>query len=253
MRRVVWLVVAGLLLIGVVVADRVGESVAESIVADQIEQELAANGVSTDPPETSVDRNPFLTQVFAGRYHSITVRLRNVGTAELELAEVDLVATGVSAPLGTLLSRDGEIVADQLAGTTTIDYDDLLDLPELAGLELGGLDLSRLELAGGDDGQLQVRVPAELFSLDLVLAGTAEVTVANGAVALAVTSLEVAEPADLPPGADAVLDQTAEQLSLAVPLPALPYDLRLDEVAVTSAGLAVVVSGEQVTLAQLHG
>lgn len=252
MRRLVWLVAAGLVVVLVVAVDRVGEGVAESVVADQIESELAANGVTADRPEVSVDRAPFLTQVIAGRYHSITVLLRNVGTSELELAEVDLVATGVSASVGTLLSGDGEIVADRIEGTTTLDFDALLDLPELAGMELGGVDLSRLELSGGEGGLLQVRVPAELFSLDVVLEGTAEVAVTNGAVQLAVQSLELAEPAELPSGADSVLEQTAEQLSVAIPLPALPYDLQIDAVSVTPAGLDVAVSGEQITLAQLN-
>jgi hypothetical protein len=234
-RILIVLVVLGVLL---VVADRVGAWVAQRVVAEQVENELVDNQVESEPPEVTVDRAPFLTQVMAGEYESVTLRLRNVGTDNVRLPQVELTATGVTASAGSLISREGSIVADRVDGTATIGYASVVALTELEGLELGA----------AEGGQLRVRLPTDLLNQPVVLVGTADLAVADGAVQLSVGQLEVEEP-PLPPGAESQVEVLIEQMSVTVQLPELPYGLNIDDVAAEPSGLVVQVSAVDVPLA----
>lgn len=230
------LVVLGVLL---VVADRVGAWVAQRVVADQVENELRDNQVSSSPPEVTVDNAPFLTQVAAGEYESITLRLRDVGTDSIRLPQVELTATGVNADTGTLISGDGTIIADRVDGTATIGYASVVELTEQEGLEL----------APAEGGQLWVRLPTELLGQQVVLVGTADLSINEGAVQLDVAQLEVEEP-PLPAGAEQQVEVLIQQLSVTVQLPELPYGLNIDDVTAGQAGLQVQVSAVDVPLAR---
>jgi LmeA-like phospholipid-binding len=235
-RILIVLVVLGVLL---VVADRVGAWIAQRVVADQVENELRDNQVASEPPEVTIDRAPFLTQVAAGEYESVTLRLRGVGTGEFQLPQVELTATGVTASMGTLIQREGSIVASRVDGTATVGYASVVALTELEGLELGP----------ADGGLLQVRLPTELLGQPVVLVGTAGLAVADGAVQLDVGELEVEEP-PLPPGAESRVEVLIQQMSVTIQLPELPYGLTIDDVVAEQAGLVVQVSAVDVALAR---
>jgi hypothetical protein len=234
-RILIGLVVLGVL---VVVADRVGAWVAQRVVAEQVANELADNEVGSEPPEVTVDGVPFLTQVMAGRYESVTLRLRDVGTGAIRLPQVELTATGVTASAGTLISREGSIVAEQVDGTATIGYASVAALTEQEGLELGP----------ADGGQIWIRLPTELLTQPVVLVGTADLEVVDGAVRLHPNELTVEEP-PLPPGAESRVEEIAQRLSVTVELPPLPYGLTVDSVQPERTGLVVQVSAVDVALA----
>jgi hypothetical protein len=241
MRGIRWLLVVLLLaVLGVVIVDRVGAWAAQRAVAEQVAAELAANDVQSAPPEVSIDRVPFLHQVAAGRYHSVTVWLRDVQTGGVRLPTVELVATGVNATVDTLVSGDGPITAERIDGTATIGFG---SVAELAGLP-------ELSLSADQDGLLQVEAPAEVLGTELRLAGAAAVSVVDQAVRLSVESLRVTEPDGLPPGAEPLIEQLAAQLSVTIPLPPLPYGLVVEQVAVAPGGLVIAVSAEQVPLSR---
>lgn len=234
------LVVSLVLVVLLVVADRVAAWAAQRAVADQVANELTESGVESAPPEVSFDRVPFLTQVAAGRYGSVTLRLRDVGTGPVRLPMVELTASGVTASVDTLLRREGSIRAERVDGAVTVGY----------GTVVSQAGLDDLELAGTPDGELRVRLPSEALGVPVALAGRAEVSVLDGAVALRVTELTVVEPADPPAGAEALAAGFAEQLSVTVPLPPLPYGLALESVSARPAGLVVRVSATDVPLAR---
>lgn len=237
LRRVlIVLVILGALL---VVVDRVGAWAAQRVVADQVESELTSSQVSSSPPEVTVNGVPFLTQVAAGRYDSVTLRLRDVGTSELTLPIVELTATGVSAPASTLIERDGPITADRVEGTATIGYAGVAALTEIEGLVL----------SGGGDGQLAVRLPTELLNTAVVLVGTADMEVIDGAVRLRVDELEVEQP-PLPAGAEPLVEDLIQRMAVTVELPPLPYGLVVEGVRAEPDGLAVSVSAVDVPLAR---
>lgn len=235
LRRVLTALVV--LLVLLVVADRAGAWVAQRALADQVDQELTARGLDSAPPEVTVDRVPFLTQVAAGRYESVTVHLRDVGTDRLRLATVELTAHDVTAAAGDLLDREGPVVADRLTGTATVGYG---RVAELAGL-------ADLTLAAAGDGRLRISLTADALGTPVQVGGLASAAVVDGAVQLTVDDLRFEEPS-VPAGAEALLTDLAQRLSVTVELPPLPYGLRLESVRAEPAGLVVRVAGEQVRL-----
>lgn len=236
-RLVVALVVLAVLAVAV---DRVGVWLAQRTVADKVAAELATYEVDSAPPEVTFDRAPFLTQVAAGRYYSLTLRLRDVGSGGLRLPLVELTATGVTATVGTLVAREGPIDAERVDGAATVGYAGVVALT-------GQTDL---RLSPASDGSLAVRLPADLLGTPVTLVGTAAVTVADGtAVQVRVTDLTVEDP-PLPPGTEPLVDDIAQQISVDVPLPPLPYGLAVESVRAEPAGLVVTVVAHDVPLAR---
>lgn len=242
-RGLVWLLVV-LVVLGaaLVIADRVGHARAQQAVADRITTELAANGVDATPPEVVIDGTPFLNQVVSGRYERVTVSLREATTDEVALTRIRLTATGVEAEVGTLLSEEGTIMADRVAGSARMGYEAAAGLANLEGLEL----------SDGGDGLLGIRLRREVLGEQVFFVGTAELEVRSGAVLLHIREMDVEEDALLPFAgriADQYAQQYAEELSLRLRLPPLPFDLAIDTVTVEPTGLAITVSATDVPLA----
>jgi hypothetical protein len=240
--RVVRRLVIALLVLGVllVVVDRVGAWAAQRVVADRVASELAGYQVDSAPPEVTIDRVPFLTQVAAGRYGSVTLRLRDVDSGGLRLPLVVLTATGVTAPTRDVIAGEGRIDAERVDGTATIGYADVVELTRLEGLSL----------SAAGDGALRVRLPTELPTGPVTLVGTGELTATGAAIRVRVTELTVEEPSGLPPGAESVVAELARRLSVEVPLPPLPYGLTVESVRAEPAGLVVGVTARDVPLAR---
>jgi len=232
---VVLVVLAGAAL----VLDRVGVWLANRAVADQVAQGLAAHEVASAPPEVSVTGFPFLTQLVAGRYGSVDVILRNVERDGLRMPLVRLTATGVDAPLKAVVDNSGPIHAERLTGSAVIGYGSVV---ELAGRE-------GLQLVGGVEGSLRMRLPIEVLGVRVVLIGRAEVTVDEPGLLVELVEFDVEAPVDLPPGADPLIERAARSLSLRVELPPLPYGLAVDAVRVEPTGIVVTVSASDVLLA----
>jgi hypothetical protein len=240
MRGVRGIVVAVVVLVAVlVIGDRVAAWAAQQQLANQVARELATYQVESAPPEASIGGFPFLTQVVAGEYEQITLRLRNVGSESLRLPAVELVASGVTAAPETLLNREGPIHARQVVGSATVGYEQVR--------ALAGRDNLLLE---PDAGALRVRLPVELLDVPLTLVGTAAVEPAGNVIRIRVLELAVEEPTGLPAGAGPLVDQIARDLSVDVPLPPLPYGLSVDSVRAEASGLVVSVSAMDVLLSR---
>ncbi|MFY1696252.1 MULTISPECIES: DUF2993 domain-containing protein [unclassified Solwaraspora] len=241
------LVVAAVLLvilgIALVVADRVAVAYAERAVTDQIRQQIAAQNIESSEPDVSIGGFPFLTQVLAGDYRSISIVLRDVSAPvngnSVRLPTLDVDARGVQASLDTLRTGQGEVVAETVQGEATVAYGSVVTLIDQPGVELSERD-----------GQLAVTAPVEILGQQVVLTGTADLEVADGQVLLRFANLD----AEGLPGDDAArgfVDAYAQQLSIAVPLPELPFQLDLQQVHVTPAGLVVTATAQDVPLSAL--
>ncbi|WP_422772050.1 DUF2993 domain-containing protein [Plantactinospora sp. WMMC1484] len=240
---VVLLVLAGLL----VVADRVAAGVAERMVADQVEQELAQQNVQSTAPEVTVGSFPFLTQVLNGRYDSIKVLLRDVqgpvqGTgAAVRVPELTVDAQDVTASMDTLRTGQGEVTAATVRGTGTIAYDSVVELIDRPGVQLRE-----------QDGNLGITAPVQvpILNQELTVQGTAKLSVEGDDV---VINFENLRSSDLPdnPVIQTFVTNFARQLAVRVPLPPLPFALQLHEVRPAPDGLAVTASAENVALSQL--
>ncbi|MFY1634463.1 DUF2993 domain-containing protein [Solwaraspora sp. WMMB335] len=241
-RRLLAVAVVLLLILAImlVAADRVAVAYAERAVADQIDQQIAAQQIEASTAEVSIGGFPFLTQVAAGRYRSVSIVLRDVSAAvdgnSVRLPVLDVDARDVRAPLDVLRTGQGEVTAASVAGTATVAYDTVVQLIGQPGLQLSE-----------QDGRLGVTAPVEILGQRITLTGTAELETADGEVLLRFDDLDAEE---LPgnEAARAFVNAYAQQISIAVPLPTLPFDLDLQEVRAEPAGLVISATARDVPL-----
>lgn len=229
----------------VAVADRVAANVAEQRVAEQVRQELTNRGVRSTPPEVTVGGFPFLTQVLDETYQSISIVLRDVATdagdAGIRLPRLDVEASDVAAPIETLRTGRGDIVAKTVEGTATIGYASvaaLIDQPDL-----------RLSESGG---QLSAELPVELLGQRFTLTGQAEIEAGDGKITVRFDNLD-AEGLPSDAAVRTAVKAYARQLSVDFELPPLPFGIQVREVTPLPEGLAVTATASNVPLNRAAG
>jgi hypothetical protein len=250
-RRALIVLVIVLLVLGglLVVADRVSAGIAERVVADQVDKQLTQQNVtSSGPAEVTVGGFPFLTQVVGGRYDSINLVLRDLqgpvqgSSATVRVPELTADARNVTASMDTLRTGQGEVTAETVEGTATVSYDSVVALIDRPGVQLRE-----------QDGKLAVSAPVRvpILEQELTLRGTAKLTVQGKDI---VINFERLSADGLPnnPLIQTFVTGFAQQLSVKVPLPALPFDLQLHEVRPMPNGLAVTGSARNVALSEVR-
>lgn len=245
-RLLIGLLVLLLVLVGaLVVADRVAAGFAERAIAERVRQEVTRQDASAQVESVSVGGFPFLTQVASGHYESISMRLTEVtGSVEgtgLSLPRVDIDARDVDAPLETLRSGSGDVTAGTVHGAGTISYESVTKLIDRPGLSLAE-----------QDGKLGVTAPVDVLGQKFTVRGTADVTVQDGQVALRFENLSADELPDIPL-AQAALRNYADQISIKIPLPKLPFQLSVSQVEPRPDGLAVTADAQNVPLRSIAG
>ncbi|SDY08047.1 Protein of unknown function [Micromonospora pattaloongensis] len=233
---VLLLVLAGLL----VVADRVAANYAEDRIADEVRQQVAQQQLHSSPPSVTVGGFPFLTQVLDGRYRSIGIVLRDVrgevSGASVRLPQLDVEARDVIASLDTLRSGQGDVIARTVDGKATISYESVAEFIKQPGVQLSE-----------QNGKLAVTAPLQVLNSQVTVRGTADLTVADGQVRLRFAEL-AADGLPRIPAAQALVNAYAQQISVAVPLPKLPFRLDVREVRPTPDGLAVTATATDVPI-----
>ena len=188
------------------------------------------------PATVRVHGRPFLTQALRGRYGSVEVHgpLR-VG----EISGATLVAqlTNAYLPLRDLLGRRArELPCEHVEGRIVLPYGELARVARIPGLVLA-YESKRLMASAA----LPVPVPG--ISQLARVGGEAVLSLSgNGAVWLRIRGVSVAGFA-LP---TMVLNQLLPSLNVPIPLPPLPYGLRLDELRPSEGGLIVEGSADAV-------
>jgi hypothetical protein len=219
-------VVVGLL----VVADRVGASVASRAIAAEVQSSsrLAAE------PEVHIAGFPFLTQAFAGRYERVEVTARDVPAGELTLDRLDATLTGVQVSLGDALSGSVQRVpVEGVRARALVPYD---ELARRSGDR-------RLAVAPAGD---RVRVTGSLEVLGQTLSATAvsRVEVADGGLRVTAEQYEVGNAA-----ADRLITRAlGDRLDLRIPVTGLPYGLQVTGVDVGADGVTVVARADRTVL-----
>src|SRR5262245_62121400 len=110
MRKVL-LVFAILLVVGVVVADRVGVRIAQNEIGKQV----AAQYNLQSQPEVTIHGIPFLTQAIQGDYDQIDVKLGNYTEQGVTVGDVTIEMRGVKAPLSEVAGGNADNVTADTA------------------------------------------------------------------------------------------------------------------------------------------
>ena len=242
-RRLLITFLVLLLLVGVLlaVADRVGAAYAERTIGDRVAQEVADQKATSEKPDVTIEGVPFLTQVLAGKYQEIQIRLKNfagpAGNGEtIKMPLLDIHARDVTAPLDTIRSGNGEIVAGTVTGAGTIDYATLADLIDQEGLKVTE-----------KDGKLVGAAPVQALGQTWNVSGTANLEIKDGVVQVRFADV-TADGLPNVPLVRGLIDNYVKGLALDLQVPVLPLGMKVQKVEPRPEGLVVTAGASDVPL-----
>ena len=238
---ITFLVLLVLIVAALVVADRFGKSYAERVIGDRVAEQLTAQKATAEKPDVTIEGVPFLTQVVDGNYQEIKILLANfTGPAgngkNIKMDQLDIRAKDVSAPLDTVRTGNGDIVAGTVTGVGTLGY---ANLAELIGQE--GLKLSQR------DGKLVGAAPFQALGQTFNATGTANLEVKEGVVKVTFADV-TADGLPNIPLVRGLVDNYVKQLAFDLKVPALPLDLKVQKVEPRADGLFVTTGASDVSL-----
>jgi len=243
-RRILVTLLVLLIILAAILAvvDRIGASYAERVISDRVAEQVADQDAQSAKPDVTVEGIPFLTQVVAGNYQEIKILLRDfsgpAGNGKtIKMPVLDVRAKDVRAPLDTLRSGRGDIIATTVTGAGTIDYATLAQLSGEDGVKLAE-----------KDGKLAVTAPLTVLNQKVTINGTANIEVASGNVVRVRFEQVTAEGLPNVPLVDTALNNYARSLSVDLKVPALPLKLKVEKVQPTPAGLVVTAGAKEVPL-----
>jgi hypothetical protein len=218
-----------------VVADRVGVTVTERVLAD----ELQRSGGLGARPEVDIKGVPFLTQALDGRYERIDVVARDV-----DAGEVDGTPVQVSRLSATL--RGARVpAADALSGAVTSVPVDEVDSRVLLPFSVlqPRTDVGDLTVAPDGD-RLRLRGSVEVLGRQVSASARSRLSVDDGAVVVTTESVDL--------GNDVVSRLATRavegRFDVRVELGALPYGLQIQTADVRPDGLSVAARATDTVL-----
>lgn len=241
-KAIAWIVALVIVVAIVVVADRVVAGVAEDKVAKLVADKAASQKVTTErPPDVDITGFPFLTQMVAGNYSQIDMSMSKVKTKDLELSKLDLHAHDVSAALSDVMSGDGPVTADRMDAKGYISYKSLTKAVE----DLVDANVSPAE--DGEGNELKIAATVEVGKQPIDVEGSATVAIDQGKLTIQAHDFSAGDTT-LPVGGDQILSQLASQFSTEIPIPELPYDLKLQDPKFESDAIVVSANADDVSL-----
>jgi hypothetical protein len=241
-RLLITLIVLLIIIVGALaVLDRFGASYAERVISDRVAEQVADQKATSEKPDVTIKGVPFLTQVLKGRYQEIKIELQNFAGPvpngkTIRMPVLDIRAKDVRAPLETLRTKRGNIVATTVTGTGTVDYATVAQLVDKPGVKLAE-----------KDGKLAVTAPLTVLNQQVTVHGTADVAVQNNTVSLRFEQVTADGVPDVPLVQN-LLNNYARQISVDLRLPQLPLKLTVQKVEPTPAGLVVTAGANEVPL-----
>lgn len=220
-------VVLVLLAVGLVLADRAGESYASNLIADQLTSELQL----PQKPSVTVTGTPFLTQWAAGDYREIRITIPTLTTHSVTVEDVDATLQNVHTQrFLTSGSGLGSATAGSVHLSGLVPFS-ALHLPSGFTVSASGSQLK----VSGTVSILGFAVPVS--ALERISLQGSTVTFTPGRVEAQVDGVDVNVPSDV-----------AAQLHLSVDVSGLPFGVQVTSVAVNSAGLVATAQGQNVSL-----
>lgn len=220
---IVVLAVLILLALGLALADRILAALAEHKASEYLAEPFGHS------PTVRVHGAPFLTQAIRGRYRDVEVSGGGLQIGDISGATLNARLSNIYLPARELLSgRATELPCERVEGRLVLPYGELARVSRVPGLALT-YEHERLVASAS--------LPVPGISQLARVSGTAKLAVVDGAVWLRVSGLSVAGISLTA----LVLKQLMPRMNVPIPLPMLPWGLRLDELQPGSSGL--VVSG----------
>jgi hypothetical protein len=239
------LVVALILLVLAVIADRAGSAFAAREMQSRVAGELDARNVSYGSLDVTVGGMPFLTQVAQGRLDSISIDLTQVRlTAEdrqATLPALHVVATGVLVDPVELAQGRTSATAEEVTGTAVVSYDTLSGLINLEEYHLTDIRFRE------ENGALRAAADVSAFGVEAPIEAAVEVTLAEGQIQLRLRDAVIVGR-DVPDFALSAIDMIVNAVIVAF-LPPLPFGITLHELTIRPDGLAVSATGRDIVLA----
>jgi len=233
-RLVIALIVLGAL---VVAADRGAVFLAERAATDRVRAQGLTGAV------VDIRGVPFLTQLAASALREVAVTgdaysidLGTQGAGPTELTHVRVVARDVV--LGSRLDPSLGATAAQATVAAVVPYP---AVSALAG--------SATEVMAATGDQVRVVQTVERFGRSIQVRATARISVSDGQILVRPTEASVAGAGPLD---DIASDLLLPLVALRYPVPELPEDLVLTDVAPVAGGLAVTLTGHAVSLTELR-
>ena len=227
--------VVAVLALAVALLDRVCAALAERKASEYLSQPFG------HPATVRVHGTPFLTQALRGRYNLVDVSGGGLRIGEMTGATLTAHLTNIYLPLRELLGgRTTELPCEQVTGQIVLPFGELARVARIPGLELRLID-----------GQLvaSAALPVPGISQLARVSGEAVLSLgAGGSVWLRIRGVSVAG-ISLP---GIVLNQLLPTLNVPIPIPELPYGLRLHELRPSLSGLVVSGSAEAVVFRRLN-
>ncbi|TAM92289.1 MAG: DUF2993 domain-containing protein [Jatrophihabitans sp.] len=217
---VVVAVVAALVL-AAALADRTLVSLAERKASEYLAEPF------DHPPAVRVHGAPFLTQVIRGRYGRIEVAGGGLRVGEIAGASLQARLSNVYLPARDLLLRRAtELPCERVAGSLVLPYGELARVSRVPGLALAF-----------QDGRLvaSASLPVPGISQLARVSGRAALTLDGGTVWLRVSGLSVAGLSVTA----LVIRQLLPHMNVPIPLPPLPWGLRLEQLHAAESGIVV--------------
>lgn len=216
------------MIIVLVIADRIAVIIAEHKISDRVASayDLPAK------PGVSIAGFPFLTQVVAGKYHSVDIRVRSLTADGVPVTGLDARLTGVRASVAQLLGRSREPVTAAHASASAI-----VPLSAVQRRLPPGITLRP------DGTALRVGGTAHYFGLDLPVSATVIPTASPSGITLTPRQVHVGNVVSVPAGT------LAGRLHIAIPLGTLPLHLKVTSVRVEPAGLRISAAGHNIQFA----
>ena len=241
-RLLVTFVVLLIFIVGALaVLDRFGASYAERVISDRVAEQVANQKATSEKPDVTIEGVPFLTQVVKGRYQEIKIELQDfsgpvANGKTIRMPLLDIRAKDVRAPLETLRTGEGDIVATTVTGTGTVDYATVAQLVDKPGVKLAE-----------KDGKLAVTAPLTVLNQQVTVHGTADVAVQKNVVSLHFEQVTADGLPDVP-FVQNLLNNYAKQISIDLRIPQLPLKLVVQKVEPTADGLVVTAGATEVPL-----
>ena len=216
-----WIIFSAVaLLVLLLIADRVGDAVAERVAGDTLQssQHLAHR------PDVDIAGFPFLNQLATGHYDKITVTAKDVPLGR--------------RAHGLVLDRL-QVVLRQLSVTRSFSHFHAQTATATGTVGLGPLgDVLGVELSSAGNGRVQLTKDLTVGGQTLHIRATAKPYLHDGELAFTDTSVAGASGIT-----GAVIDSITSAFGISIPLQGIPFDVRLRSLSVNSAGLVFTLVG----------